>query len=62
MADPKDDKSHNQELQSAMHFTSLEISFANPDISIISTCTDVVWMSSGVIKYAQLPVLVGLQA
>lgn len=29
----------DQELQSAMHFTSLDISFVNPDISIISTCS-----------------------
>lgn len=29
----------DQELQSAMHFTSLDISFAKSDISIISTCS-----------------------
>lgn len=33
-----DKNSHDQELQSAMFFKSLEISFANPDISFISTC------------------------
>lgn len=34
-----DKESLDQELQSDIHFTSLEISFANPDISIISTCS-----------------------
>lgn len=34
-----DKESRDQELQSAMQFTSLEISFANPDITIISTCS-----------------------
>lgn len=34
-----DKEVYDQELQSAMHFTSLDISFVNPDISIISTCS-----------------------
>lgn len=34
-----DNESVDQELKSDKHFTSLEISFANPDLYIIRTCS-----------------------